>query len=135
MLRFECDNCHGLKDAGEAWILGFAAENLGAVSARREVTILNAWDDARAVDWLAVHFCSDDCRARYMEQLFGDEAAGELESRKIIPVKKVRVRPVETAVLRTAPGRGVIRTTARTKKVVVKKRTRALKSKRRGRAA
>jgi hypothetical protein len=70
-----------------------------------------------------------------MEQLFGDEAAGELESRKIIPVKKVRVRPVETAVLRTAPGRGVIRTTARTKKVVVKKRTRALKSKRRGRAA
>jgi hypothetical protein len=117
MLRFECDNCQRLKGAGEAWILGFAAENVGAVSARREVTILNEWDEARAVDWLAVHFCSDECRAEYMEQLFGDEVSEQIHERKIIPVKKVRLHPVQTEVVRTVPDRGLVRTSARAKTV------------------
>ncbi|MCU1310687.1 MAG: hypothetical protein JWO20_1812 [Candidatus Angelobacter sp.] len=85
MVRFECDTCGKLKDNGEPWILGFAAESVGVKSARREINIASGWDDAQAVDWLAVHFCSDDCRAEYTERLFSNRTipiAGETASVK-----------------------------------------------------
>lgn len=70
MLRFQCDSCGKLKEANETWILGLAAQNIGFTSARREISIASAWDRAVAVDPLAVHFCSDRCRADYMNMLF-----------------------------------------------------------------
>jgi hypothetical protein len=70
MVRFQCDTCGRLKQENEAWILGLAAENIGVTSARREISIANAWERSRAVERLAVHFCSDQCRAKYMQTLF-----------------------------------------------------------------
>jgi hypothetical protein len=72
MIRFECESCGRLKGAGETWILGFAAENIGVTSARREISIASSWDRPRAVESFAVHFCSDECRAAYMSALFGE---------------------------------------------------------------
>jgi len=74
MIRFQCDGCARLKENGELWILGFAAENIGVTSARREIAIASSWDRPRAVESLAVHFCSDECRARYVSALFGSSA-------------------------------------------------------------
>lgn len=71
MIRFQCDGCGRLKEEGEVWILGFAAENIGVTSARREISIASSWDRPRAVEPLAVHFCSDECRVTYMSALFG----------------------------------------------------------------
>ena len=85
MIRFQCESCGRLKGDGEAWILGFAAENIGVTSARREISIASSWDRPRAVEALAVHFCSDECRATYMSALFGDTPetrAGEVTSTK-----------------------------------------------------
>jgi len=72
MVRFQCESCGRLKGDGEVWILGFAAENIGVTSARREISIASSWDRPRAVESLAVHFCSDECRAVYMSALLGD---------------------------------------------------------------
>jgi hypothetical protein len=72
MIRFQCESCGRLKGDGEVWVLGFAAENIGVTSARREVSIASSWDRSRAVESLAVHFCSDECRVTYMNALFGD---------------------------------------------------------------
>jgi hypothetical protein len=72
MIRFQCESCGRLKGDGEVWILGFAAENIGVTSARREISIASSWDRLRAVEAFAVHFCSDECRATYMNALFGD---------------------------------------------------------------
>ena len=72
MIRFQCESCGRLKGDGETWILGFAAENIGVTSARREISIASSWDRPRAVESFAVHFCSDECRATYMTALFGD---------------------------------------------------------------
>ena len=72
MIRFQCESCGRLKGDGEVWILGFAAENIGVTSARREISIASSWDRPRAVESLAVNFCSDECRAVYMSALFGD---------------------------------------------------------------
>lgn len=61
-----------MKTRGEIWILGFAGESLGVTAARREITIVDTWDDDQAVQPLAVHFCCDECRAEYMQKLFGE---------------------------------------------------------------
>ena len=43
MIDFVCDTCGAVKQADESWIVGLAAEAVGAVSARRELNIQSAW--------------------------------------------------------------------------------------------
>jgi hypothetical protein len=74
MIAFICDTCGRMKKPEQDWILGLAAENLGAVSARREVNILSRWADPQAVHPLAVHFCSERCKDKYMKKLFDYES-------------------------------------------------------------
>jgi hypothetical protein len=104
MVRYECDLCHALKQEGETWILGFAAEIVGAVTARREVTIVPAWDETSAVDYLAVHFCSDECRRKYMAHLFGEKPAktGVAETVTLSPAREATVP--QKHIVREFPG-------------------------------
>src|SRR5579885_883288 len=71
MIRFQCESCRRLKKDDEVWILGFAAQNIGLTAARREISIADSWDGMRSVEPLAVHFCSEECQAGYMNALFG----------------------------------------------------------------
>jgi hypothetical protein len=107
MLRYECDNCHRLKQPDETWILGFAAENIGVTAARREITIAARWDAAGAVDYLAVHFCSDECRRKYTALLFGEAPpTGEIvEQVRVVPRKRVVKTAPSAQVKRRAAGR------------------------------
>ena len=61
MLQFVCDYCESLRQPGETWINGLAAENVGTQAARREVLVDPAWHYQRAILPFAVHFCSVDC--------------------------------------------------------------------------
>ena len=112
MLQYVCDNCGNVKGQDDIWILGFAAERLGARAARREVTIAPAWDENRAVQWFAVHFCSEECKDTYVERLFGEapEGATEVVRSKLISKKARTVKPVAVPVKRV------------TRKVTVKRR-------------
>lgn len=106
MVRYECDFCHRLKGNDEAWILGFAAENIGLTAARREVTILPHWDESRAAAYLAVHFCCERCRQNYMKNLFGEAPAGSEIAEQVAVVPRRRTvgeyprAAVKTRVLR-----------------------------------
>jgi hypothetical protein len=75
MIKFVCDSCGKTKRTGQNWILGLAAESVGLTSARREVNILSDWAEPQAVHQLAVHFCSEHCKDKYMRRLFQSEAA------------------------------------------------------------
>jgi hypothetical protein len=86
MLRYECDTCHGLKIRGEEWILGSAAENIGAVSARREISFEPEWDEERACHALAVHFCSFECKDKYLKSMFGNDVTRT--RRTVVPIPK-----------------------------------------------
>lgn len=90
-MRFACEWCERLKDPDEAWILGFAAENLGATAARREVTVMSGWDRERAVHPFAVHFCSIEHKDNYMAALFDTTptpVVGEGKVRRSVPKEK-----------------------------------------------
>jgi hypothetical protein len=70
MIQFACDACRRIKAAKEIWLVGLAAETVGVTAARREVTILPVWDSEQAVHRLAVHFCSERCKDKYVAKLF-----------------------------------------------------------------
>ena len=98
MIQFVCDNCSAVKEPGEVWIAGLAAEAVGAVSARREVTIQSAWTRTTALHPLSVHFCSTQCKDEYMARLFAPET----------PIEEAVVEesvPAEVVVERTIPQR------------------------------
>jgi hypothetical protein len=76
MIQFVCDSCRRIKALNDVWLVGLAAEAVGIVAARREVTILSMWDSEQAVDRLAVHFCSERCKDKYVARLFGQKNTG-----------------------------------------------------------
>ena len=118
MVCFQCDTCGKLKEENENWILGLAAENIGVTSARREISIADAWERSRAVSLLAVHFCSDSCRAKFVQTLFS-ESPETLQGDATVARRRIqRVVPgavVETMVSETSRPNPVTRT--RRKKV------------------
>ncbi len=75
LLEYLCDWCRKPKRPGADWILGFAAEKLGPASARREITITDSWSDKWAGHPLAVHFCSERHKQKYIDALFRDPVA------------------------------------------------------------
>jgi hypothetical protein len=92
MLQFACDFCGTVKQPGETWINGAAAENVGTQAARREVVIDSAWRRERAILPFAVHFCSLECKDSYLAKLFERPASLlEVESAGIEPETGARV--------------------------------------------
>jgi len=53
----------------------WTAEAVGITVVRREVDILSAWNDGDAVHPLAVHFCSEACKDKYIAELIGKKQA------------------------------------------------------------
>jgi hypothetical protein len=74
LVGFVCDWCRRAKKPGDTWILGFAAESISAIAHRQEVMIAERWASAQATHPLAVHFCSEEHKRRYVRLLF-DTAA------------------------------------------------------------
>jgi hypothetical protein len=106
MLEFVCDTCSALKEPEETWIVGFAVEAVGAVSARREVNIQSRWTREAAVHPLAVHFCSLECKDDYVTRLFGSEPAEEVVVERTAPasaevVVERQIPPTERVVTET----------------------------------
>ncbi len=108
MLQFVCDYCGNVKQPGESWINGMAAENVGTQAARREVVIDPSWRYERAVLPLAVHFCCVDCKDSYVAELFR---------------KPVSLLEVESVVEKPVSGRRVVHARKRPATEVVEKRT------------
>jgi hypothetical protein len=107
MIQFVCDNCSAIKQPEEVWIVGQAAEAVGAVSARREITIQSVWDRANTLHPLAVHFCSVQCKDEYTSRLFGTATP----TREVIVETSV---PAEVVVERVVPKRETVVTKTRT---------------------
>jgi hypothetical protein len=93
MIQYVCETCSAVKTPKEVWILGLAAEAVGAISARREVNIQSVWNRTTAVHPLAVHFCSVQCKNEYMARLFAPEAPVEALTGESAVVTIERVVP------------------------------------------
>jgi hypothetical protein len=110
MIQFACDTCSALKQPDEAWIVGLAAEAVGAVSARREVNIQSRWTREGALHPLAVHFCSIQCKDEYMTKLFGSAPVEEIVVESTVPA------PAQVVVEREIPTAEVVVTKTRSRR-------------------
>ncbi len=121
MILFGCDWCRKMKQAGEVWVLGLAAESVGVTAARREVTILTAWDEGQSCHPLAVHFCSVEHKDNYLAALF------ETEPRPVESVVRSKTtimpeRTIQREYRRTASS-GVVTTTMKKKRTTKARRS------------
>jgi hypothetical protein len=81
VLQYVCDWCKRTIKTNEHWILGFAAENLGATTQTTEMTICSQWAATSAGHPLAVHFCSEKHKNAYIRLLF--DTTEERRSRRV----------------------------------------------------
>ncbi len=95
LLTFVCDWCKRPKAPGQRWILGFAAERMGAAGVQREISIASAWSERSADHPLAVHFCCEAHKQAYIMALFEQNPAQQ-------PRRRVSQQVAGPAVAETA---------------------------------
>jgi hypothetical protein len=62
MVQLVCDTCGKVKGVPNDWILGMLSPG--------GLAILSGWPEGRAVNPLAVHFCSESCKVKYTATAF-----------------------------------------------------------------
>jgi hypothetical protein len=74
-MKYACSVCGRPQETDENWRVGF--ENTGPATSGIEKTIvvLHRWDEQRAEEPNAVHFCSEKCEQEYLAVWYGE---GEL---------------------------------------------------------
>ena len=74
MVELICDSCkktrrpNGEKRNGHEWILGWDLVSESAHGVQRSIRLLDRWDDRRMAEFGAVHFCSEDCKDKYINR-------------------------------------------------------------------
>ena len=70
MLQYRCDWCGREKRPDQRWIIGLAVQRSGVTGNRRQFETLKKWSAKWAAHPLAVHFCCDKHKDKYIEALF-----------------------------------------------------------------
>jgi hypothetical protein len=70
-MEFVCKFCGRRKGDAKGWLLGF--ENVSPTWKRNTIILLRGWDEQRAGESTAVHFCSTACQDKYVSENYGDE--------------------------------------------------------------
>jgi len=73
MVRITCDTCRAAKPNNERfhheeWILGYDIESKSQRSLQRAIRFLDRWDDRRILELGAIHFCSVECKEKYLQR-------------------------------------------------------------------
>lgn len=68
MVNIVCDTCGATRDqeSREPWILGYDLEARSANGVSRTVRFLDRWDERRITELGAIHFCSVECKDKYL---------------------------------------------------------------------
>ncbi len=70
---FLCSFCGKRKGDANDWLLGFEGSKQKSLVMKYTITLLGKWDEQRACEPNAVHFCSTACQERYLSRNYGDE--------------------------------------------------------------
>lgn len=72
-MEFICKGCGKRKGATDQWLLVLELQKPGTEI--RNTVILAEWDDKRALDPRATHFCSFACQKAYVAKYYAKELA------------------------------------------------------------
>jgi hypothetical protein len=71
-MEFLCSFCGKRKGDAKDWLLGFEGSKEKSVVMKYTITLLGIWDEERASQPNAVHFCSTACQNNYLCKNYGD---------------------------------------------------------------
>jgi len=71
--EFFCKTCGKRKGDAEGWLLGFEGSGKPGGVMKYTFNLSDKWDEQRASERNALHFCSAECRSKYMCQNYGDD--------------------------------------------------------------
>jgi hypothetical protein len=74
-MEFICKFCGKRKSEAEEWVLGLEGTQEGRRVMKYTITFPGKWDEDRAQQSNAVHFCSSACRENYLSKNYGDETS------------------------------------------------------------
>ena len=72
-MEFLCKLCGQRKGAAQGWLVGFERPGQPGTDIQNTIILLCRWDEQRAGEWDAVHFCSMACQDRYLSKNYGDD--------------------------------------------------------------
>ena len=72
-MEYICRYCGKRKGDAKGWLLGFEGAG-GEKVMKYTITLLGKWDEQRAGEVNAVHFCSTTCQDKYLSKNYGDES-------------------------------------------------------------
>lgn len=71
--EFFCSFCGKRKGDAKDWLLGFEGMTVKNVVMKYTINLLRKWDEGRASEPSAVHFCSIACQDQYLSRNYGDD--------------------------------------------------------------
>jgi len=71
-MEFFCSFCGKPKKDAKDWLLAFEGTKEKSVVMKYTITLLDKWDEKRARQPNAVHFCSRACQDNYLAKNYGD---------------------------------------------------------------
>jgi len=72
-IEYVCSFCGKRKGDAKDWLLGFEGTKVKSVVMKYTITLLGKWDDERADEPNAVHFCCTTCQNNYLCKNYGDD--------------------------------------------------------------
>lgn len=75
-MEYLCKQCGRRKGETQGWLLAFELTKPFVESpmfSRNTIVLLEEWDEQRAMESKAVHFCSKGCQDKYVAQWYADE--------------------------------------------------------------
>jgi hypothetical protein len=70
-MEFFCKTCGKRKGDAKGWLLGL--EGSGKPAMKYTINLRVKWDEQRASERNAVHFCSAECQNKYVSASYGDD--------------------------------------------------------------
>jgi hypothetical protein len=70
---FLCSFCGKRKGDASDWLLGLEGSKAKNIVMKYTITLFGKWDEERASEPNAVHFCSAACQERYLSKNYGDD--------------------------------------------------------------
>jgi hypothetical protein len=71
--EYFCSFCGKRKGDAKDWLLGFEGMKQKSVVMKYTINLLRKWDEGRASEPNAVHFCSIACQDQYLSRNYGDD--------------------------------------------------------------
>jgi hypothetical protein len=71
--EFFCSSCGKQKGDAKDWLMGLEGMKQKSVVLKYAITLLGKWDERRAREPNAVHFCSIACQDQYLSRNYGDD--------------------------------------------------------------